>query len=65
MTQSQQILKHLQDRPITPLEALSKYGCLRLAARINDLRKDGHNIVSTMMYFGEKKFALYQLMRKK
>lgn len=65
MTQTTQILKHLEKRPITALEALKKYGCLRLAARINDLRRNGHNIVSTMMHFGDKKFAMYQLARKK
>ena len=31
---------------ITSLEALKEFGCLRLAARIADLRNDGHNIVT-------------------
>lgn len=26
---------------ITPIDALEKYGCFRLSARIKDLRKDG------------------------
>ncbi len=29
---------------VTPLEALAKYGCFRLAARIYELRRDGHSI---------------------
>lgn len=29
---------------ITPLEALTKFGCLRLGGRIHELRKEGHNI---------------------
>ena len=48
MSQVQQILRHMQDiGPITPLEALDKYGCFRLAARIRDLRDDGHQIETT------------------
>jgi len=39
------ILKHMTDRgPITPIDALHLYGCLRLAARIFELRRDGHKI---------------------
>ena len=33
---------------ITPLEALRDYGCYRLASRINDLRREGLNIVKRM-----------------
>lgn len=31
---------------ITPLEALTMFGCLRLGARIYDLRKEGNEIIS-------------------
>jgi hypothetical protein len=42
MTQNQKILQHMRlHGSITPLEALRDYGCMRLAARIADLRKDG------------------------
>lgn len=34
---------------ITPLEALDRFGCNRLAARINDLRRAGHNISSSLV----------------
>lgn len=45
MSQSKQILKHLEDgNSITPIEALSLFGCFRLAARVKDLRDEGHNI---------------------
>ena len=30
---------------ITPLDAL-RFGCYRLSARIYDLRRDGHNIIT-------------------
>lgn len=44
-TQEDAILKHLQKgKTITPLEALTLYGCLRLGARIWDLRKKNHHI---------------------
>lgn len=44
MTQTEQILAHLKRAPLTPLIALQRYGCFRLAARINDLRMAGHSI---------------------
>lgn len=44
MTQSEAILNHLKQAPITPIQALEGYGCFRLAARIKDLREQGHDI---------------------
>lgn len=39
------ILAHLEaGNSITSLECLSTFGCLRLAARIYDLREAGYNI---------------------
>lgn len=47
LTQCEQILAHLKTgRSITALDALNEYGCFRLAARINDLKHDGHVIES-------------------
>lgn len=47
MTQKQDILEHMQaGGKLTPLEALSRFGCLSLAARVLDLRKDGYDISS-------------------
>lgn len=49
MTQNEQILLHLKENEtITALDALD-YGILRLAARIADLRRQGHKITSTLM----------------
>ena len=40
MTQSERILRHLTDYgSITQGEALQEYGIMRLASRVNDLRK--------------------------
>ena len=44
-SQTSKILKHLQRGwSLTPIQALSKFGCNRLAARIRDLREMGHPI---------------------
>ena len=62
MTQEQQILKHLkQGLTIDPMIALRRYGCLRLAARIHDLRAKGHQIKTEMENDGDKKWAVYYL----
>lgn len=47
MKQTEQILDYMRTYgAITPLEALKDCGCMRLAARIADLKKAGHNISS-------------------
>lgn len=66
MSQELEILSHIKRTgSITPLEALNEYGCMRLAARIFDLRSRGHNIVSieknVMTPNGRKKWAEYRL----
>ena len=51
MTQNEMILADLEKGvKITPLTALSRYGCLRLAARIQDLRDRGYNIKTEMVW---------------
>lgn len=48
--QAQRILEDLQrGDSITPLEALSRYGCMRLGARIFELRQLGYPIVSRLV----------------
>lgn len=62
MSQEDEILKHLRSgRSITPLEALSRYDCLRLAARINDLRAQygPDSIMTEIIKKGGKRFARY------
>lgn len=46
MTQTEWVFQQLQSGPISQLDALRGCGCFRLAARINDLRRDGHPIVT-------------------
>ena len=56
------ILTHLQNgRSLTPLEALNEFGCFRLAAHIESLRKDGHRIFTHMVNENGKKYARYTL----
>jgi len=45
MSQSDEILKALQhgDR-LTPLDALTRFNCMRLASRISDLKQKGNTI---------------------
>ena len=63
-TQSAEILLHLQRLgPITPMDALRLYGCLRLAARIADLRAAGYPIKSSRAKANGKTFARYELRK--
>lgn len=69
MNQQTQVLNHLKKEPLTPLVALRKYGTLRLAALIFNLRDEGHNIKTTMVNVGNKKnpkvVAQYSLIKNK
>lgn len=48
-SQSHQILSHLKSgKPLTAMDALSLFGCNRLAARVHDLKMQGHPICKTM-----------------
>jgi len=61
-SQNKWILKYLQSgATINPITALQLFGSLRLSARINDLRNDGHNIKTEMVYNGRKRWANYNL----
>ena len=63
MTQNQQIKTYLEKgKSITPIDALNKFGCFRLAARINELRKDGLNIVTKIVTKEGKTYASYRLV---
>jgi len=65
-SQEKQILDYLKTgKSISPLEALNKFGCMRLASRICDLRRQGYNIETHMVYTSSwKKFAYYKLIMK-
>lgn len=71
MTQTERILKYMQETgAITQLDAMEEFGCMRLGARIYDLRKEGHKIakqtVTGKNRYGETvSFAKYILEEAK
>lgn len=65
-SQKDQILEHLEKHgSITPLEAQTLYGCMRLGARIWDLKHDGHAIITELVEVntrsGKAHIARYRL----
>ena len=61
-SQKAAILKHLLNgKSISQLEALDKFGCMRLGARIMDLRNEGYQIETEMVtnHNNGKRFARY------
>jgi hypothetical protein len=48
---------------ITPLQALDKWNCMRLGARINELRNAGMPIVTHTVRMNGKSFAKYSLAK--
>tara|TARA_R100000908_G_C3631313_1_gene72042 strand:+ start:146 stop:367 length:222 start_codon:yes stop_codon:yes gene_type:complete len=64
-TQKEEILKYFESGGVlTPIDALRKFGCFRLAAIVFDLKKEGHDIKTRLEYSGGKKFAKYKLNHK-
>ena len=68
LTQNEQILNYLQTHKngISPLEALEKFGCLRLSGRVFELKEAGYDIVTniesrTNAHGETKRYARYSL----
>jgi hypothetical protein len=60
MTQNKQILHYLKTgKSITPLEALYQFGCLRLSARIFELKEKGWPITCDRQDVGDGKVVGY------
>ena len=60
MSQCNDIINHIQTKgTITPLEALSAYGCFRLAARILELKDRGYDIDRRTVKRNGKEYAEY------
>ena len=65
MTQKERILKFMRTNDgITSMDAF-RLGCTRLAARISDLKDDGHDIVTERVTKNGKTFARYHLKESK
>jgi len=65
MSQTTEILRHLaKGKTITPIEALDRFNCFRLAARIAEIRDRGHRIeVSKVRTKSGARVARYSLCR--
>lgn len=50
---------------VTPMSALERHGCFRLAPRILELREMGYPIVTEMKTDGEKRWASYRTEQRK
>ena len=62
-SQTELILEYLrQGNTITPIEALQKFGCFRLGARIKDLKYAGHDIITETEENEGKRYARYKLL---
>ena len=64
-TQKDNILRWLQSKPITPMDALQHFGSMRLAAHIKVLREEGYNIYTEDVKQNGKHFARYHLLKEK
>ena len=59
-SQNKAIKAHLESgKYLTALQAFNEFGCLRLAARIKDLKDSGMTIDKIMVEDRGKRFALY------
>jgi len=65
MNQEDMTLEALQKGELTAIDALKKFGCFRLAARIYRLRQSGHKIEKRMQRLGNgKNIAVYSLEKE-
>ena len=62
-TQNGDIIDHLaKGKTLTAAQAYAKFGCLRLAARIAELRKVVH-IETTLIWQGSRHWAQYRIAK--
>jgi hypothetical protein len=62
--QRDRILAYMRKgRTLTPIEALEKFGTLRLSGRILELRQEGYQIKSRLVDIGGKRVARYLLVQ--
>lgn len=60
MSQNESILRWpRKGRSLTALQALERFGCLRLAARVRNLKDAGHPVRSRLVHRAGKKWAEY------
>jgi len=65
ISQESMIKEHLSlGYTLTPIEALNKFGCFRLAAVVFDLKEQGMNIKTKIIENNGKRFAEYKAIPK-
>lgn len=68
MTQTERVLMYMRDvDSITQFEAMQDLGCMRLGARVYDLKREGYNIrrdmeTSKNRYGEDTSYARYRLV---
>ena len=66
MSQNSEIKTHLMSgKNLTALDALGLFGCFRLASRINDLKRQGIDIRTSMIEVNGKRIAEYSHVKRK
>lgn len=63
LTQQQQVVQRLQQGWTTALDALTDCGCMRLAARVLEMRQDGLNVIDQWVEVNGKRFKAYKLVK--
>ena len=62
MKQTDEIKEYLKmGKSLTPIEALERFGCFRLAARVSDLKREGEKIMTDIVYDKGKRYASYRM----
>lgn len=65
MTQQEQITKRLRRGWTTALDALRDCGCMRLAARVLEMRQDCLNVSDKWVEVNGKRFKAYRIVSEK
>ena len=61
-TQTEWLQSRLESgQSVTPMDALKGCGCMRLASRVNDLRRSGVAIITRMVSENGSRFASYAM----
>jgi hypothetical protein len=59
MTQQQWVLRQLNKQGLTPAQAFTRFGIMRLAAIVHRLKRKGHRINTSIERRNGKEFARY------
>ena len=61
-SQNEQLIELMQKQWISPLDALAKVGCMRLAARVLDIKNQDYRVMDR--WADNRKFKEYRIVRK-